>query len=251
MASRDFEAHLERAKTRAKPFGFWVSGIRIEPGSVRMAGESARKEAGGSTRRCRLGHTLERGKPMRDAIREDGHEHLVRIDVAGGSNPLKRHIAGCEGAAFGCQRMAGGSWKVLSNVSGGSSGGSALRWKPQEGKAQAERPGPSPATEALKGESQERCGRRREAASREGLRGEKRQGRRRTSKAQWSRGWHPGAVELGLASARPDASRAQDALKGSGTPWEVACGAGLRGADASARAAPAVTGDALKGRASR
>jgi hypothetical protein len=217
MEGRDFVAQLERAKTRASSGDSWSIGISFGPGSVRTAEPSAREEAGGSTGRRRPEQTLERKKPMRDAVREEGHELFACTDVAGGSNPLKRPIAGCEGAAFGCQRIARGSWKVLSRRSRGSSGGVTSRWKPHEGKAgrkAAPLPGdgssegripgtlqtPAPTGGALRGSVRSKAPRA-----------------DRTPKAQWA-----GLGNPARSVRAPDAARIQEALKGNETPWEVA-----------------------------
>lgn len=238
MDGRDYVVQHSGAKTRAKRKGACECRLPSAPGSVRTECTSTRQEAGGSIRHRRPEQTLERRKPMRDVVCGRGLERPARTDAAGGSNPLKRPIAGCEGAAFGCQRGARGSWKVLSLRSGGSSGGSTPRWKPQEGKAGREAsplPGDGSSEGRIPGALRAR------SARKPGVpRGWVRSNAPRTlgtSKAQWAGVGIPARDDRAFGPGiGPDASPIQDALKGDGTPWEVARGARSRdGADVPPR----------------
>lgn len=189
MSGRDFEAQPGGTQTRAKRAGWGArsSTHLVTPGQCSATGESAWKEARGSTSQRHPGETLEREKPKRVAVLGGSHDPIEDVDAAGGSNPLKRPGFGHEGTAFGCQGTS--DWDTSSvrdpevAVEAGSNPGSRKRGR------LAERPSPSPATETLKGEPHGCCrGRQNEEPSGEARRGATRQGRRNAEGAM-GRGW--------------------------------------------------------------
>lgn len=225
MSGRDFEARRSPAETQAKRAGLGCTRTHLSPGQWVGDRESAWEEAHGSMGHRYPGKTLEREKLKRVAVHPGGHEPWVDVDVGGGCNPLKRPIRGCEGAAFGCQTIR--SIRSDREV--------AVEARPKDGSRtrgrSVERRGPSPATETLKSDPHERCGRRGRTPASEAGRGEKHQGRRNVGGAM-GRGWQPDAArvpawsatplgrEVGLHASWTASGRCArlDVLKGAGTP---------------------------------